>query len=140
MDKISHDQQLARMLTSHWITQGLYAAAKLGLPDLLAKGPKNVSELAAATSTNPDALSRLLRAVSSNGVFAEGEPKDFALTPLAELLRSDVPGSQRALALMLGEEQHKSWGEILYSLQTGKPAFDQVFGKPIFDYLSEHPE
>jgi ubiquinone/menaquinone biosynthesis C-methylase UbiE len=59
---------------------------------------------------------------------------------LAEPLRSDIAGSKRALALMSGDEQFRAWAEIDYSLRTGKIAFDKVFGKPIFDYLSEHPD
>src|SRR5262249_26540132 len=45
-----------------------------------------------------------------------------------------------ALAIMNGEEHYRSWGELLYSVRTGKPSFDHVFGKPVFDYLAEHPE
>src|SRR5207247_2925247 len=59
---------------------------------------------------------------------------------LAEPLQSDVPGSKRALALMSGDEQFRAWAEIDYSIRTGRIAFDKVFGKPIFDYLSEHPD
>ena len=83
---------------------------------------------------------RLLRALASVGIFAEGEPRQFSLTPLAEPLQSDVPGSKRALALMSGDEQFRAWAEIDYSIRTGKKAFDKVFGKPIFDYLGEHPD
>ena len=39
---------------------------------------------------------------------------------------------------MSGDEQFQAWTEIVYSIQTGKKAFDKVFGKPIFDYLGEH--
>ena len=59
---------------------------------------------------------------------------------MAEVLRSDVEGSQRALALMMGEEQYAAWGELLYSVRSGKPGFDHRFGQPIFDYLGERPE
>jgi hypothetical protein len=59
---------------------------------------------------------------------------------LAEPLQSDVPGSKRALALMSGDEQFRTWAEIEYSIQTGKIAFDKVFGKPIFDYLGDNPD
>ena len=103
--------------------------------DHLKDGPKSVEELAEATSTNADALYRLLRALASQGVFAKGEPRQFSLTPLAEPLQSDVPGSKRALALMSGDEQFRAWAEIDYSIQTGKIAFEKVYGKPIFDYF-----
>lgn len=128
------------MITGYWISQAIYAAAKFAIADHLNDGPRTVDELAGATSTNPDALYRLLRALASVGIFVEGPPRQFSLTPLAEPLRSDVPGSKRALALMSGDEQFRAWAEIDYSIRTGKIAFERVFGKPIFDYLGEHPD
>jgi hypothetical protein len=132
-------EQISRMLTGYWITQALYVAAKLGLADLLKDGLKSTDDLAAATQTHPRALYRLLRALASVGVFAEHDGHRFSLTPLAECLRSE-PGSQRALAIMVGEEHYHAFAELLYSVQTGKTAFDKVYGLPVFDFLSKHPE
>jgi ubiquinone/menaquinone biosynthesis C-methylase UbiE len=140
MANLSTHQQLDQMITGYWISQAIYAAAKFGIADLLKDGPKTVGDLAGATSTNPDALYRLLRALASVGIFAEGDARRFSLTPLAEPLRSDVAGSKRALALMSGDEQFRTWAEIDYSICTGKVAFEKVFGKPVFDYLGEHPD
>jgi hypothetical protein len=140
MADMSAHQQLDQMITGYWISQAIYAAAKFGIADHLKDGPRTVGELADATSTNPEALYRLLRALASVGVFTEGESRRFSLTPLAEPLRSDVAGSKRALALMSGDEQFRTWAEIDYSIRTGRTAFDKVFGKPIFDYLGDHPD
>lgn len=140
MTEPTPDQQLDRMITGYWVSQAIYAAAKFGIADLLKDGPRSAEDLAETTSTNPDALYRLLRALASVGIFSEGKDRQFSLTPLAEPLRSEVPGSKRALALMSGDEQFKAWGEIEYSIRTGNIAFDKVFGKPIFDYLSENPD
>jgi SAM-dependent methyltransferase len=129
-----------QMLTGYWVTQMLYVAAKLGLADQLAAGPRRAEELAAATQTHAPSLYRLLRALASVGVFVEDAQQRFAMTPLAECLRSDVAGSQRALAIMSGEEHYKAWGELLYSVQTGRPAFDKLFGSPVFDFLAQHLE
>ena len=140
MNDNSPHQQLDRMITGYWISQSIYAAAKFGIADHLKDGPKSVEELAESTSTNADALYRLLRALASVGIFAEGESRQFSLTPMAEPLQCDVPGSKRALALMSGDEQFRSWAEIDYSIKTGKIAFEKVFGKPIFDYLGDNPD
>ena len=82
------------MITGYWISQAIYAAAKFGIADHLKNGPRSVDDLAEATSTNTDALYRLLRALASVGIFAEGESRQFSLTPLAKPLQSDVPGSK----------------------------------------------
>ena len=133
--------QILQLATGYWLSRALYIAAHLGIADLLKDGPKSASELAAATATNADALYRILRALASVGVFAEAGERQFALTPLSETLRRDAPDSIRAMVLFTGDRLHWSiYGEMLYSVQTGKPAFDHVYGKRPFEYLSEHPE
>jgi hypothetical protein len=133
-------QQFNQMLTGYWMTQSIYVAAKLGLADLLKDGPRSVDQLASASGAHAPSLFRLLRGLSSVGMFAEKEPRIFVLTPLAECLRRDLPGSQWALAMMSGEEHYRAFGDMLYSVRTGKPAFDHVYGAPVFDFLSAHPE
>ena len=128
MTEAPPQQQLDQMITSYWTSQAIYAATKFGVADLLKDGPRSIQQLTEASSTNDDALYRLLRALASVGIFSERSPKEFSLTPLAEQLRGDVDGSKWALALMTGDEQFRTWGEIVYSIQTGNTAFDQVFG------------
>ncbi len=140
MNHDSPQQQLDQMISGYWTSQAIYAAAKFKIADHLQDGPRSVEDLAETTSTNADALYRLLRALASVGVFKEVDPKQFALTPLAEPLRSDVPGSKRALSLMMGSEQFRSWCEIEHSITTGQTAFEKVYGAPIFDYLGKHTE
>src|SRR5688572_17500621 len=106
------------LITGYWRSMCIITAAKLGIADLLAAGPKSPADLAKATGTLPEPLYRLLRALASVGVFAEDDKGRFALTPLAEMLRSDVPYSQRALAILMGDEHFRAWGEMEYSLRT----------------------
>jgi hypothetical protein len=133
-------QQIAGMITGYWVSQTLYVAAKLGLADLLKNGPRTADDLAQVTATHVPSLYRLLRALASLGVFVEDDRQGFALTPLGECLRGDVPGSQRAMAITSGEEHYRAWGELLYSVRTGQTAFDKLYGLPVFDYLARHPE
>jgi hypothetical protein len=132
-------QKLLGMITSYWTAQSIHVAAKLKLADLVKDGPKTAAELATATKTHPPSLYRLLRALASVEIFSEDEQGRFSLTPIAECLL-DKPGSQWAVAMMMGDEHYRSWGELLYSVQTGKPAFNHVFGKGVFEFLSEHAE
>lgn len=139
-DDVPTPVMLLRMMTGYWVSKALNVSAELGVADLLRDGPRTSDELAAACGAHPPTLYRLLRALSSVGVFAEGEERRFALTPLAELLRSDVPGSMRALARMYGSEQYRAWDGLLDSVRTGEPAFDRTFGASYFDYLGRNPE
>ena len=131
---------LLRMMTGYWISKALNVAAELGVADLLRDGPRSSDELAGACGAHPAALYRLLRALAGVGVFTELDGRRFALTPLAELLRSDVPGSMRALARMYGSEQYRAWDGLLESVRTGEPAFDRTFGASYFDYLGRNPD
>src|SRR6516162_2928886 len=135
MNENLHDQ-LASLLSGYWYTQTIYVAAKLSLAEHLKDGPRAAQDLAQATGTNPRALYRLLRALASLGIFAEEQGR-FVLTPLAECL---LDPSMKALATVRGEFQYRAWGELLHSVETGHSAFEKVYGKPIFDYLSDHAD
>ena len=122
-------------------SQALYVAAKLGIADLLANGPKRVDELATSAGADAPSLYRVLRALASIGVFEEQDNQVFALTPSAEPLRSDVPNSLRDVAIFWGEEWNwEVWGNILYSVQTGKSAWAQIHGEQVFDFFARNQE
>lgn len=131
---------MMQMASGYWMTQLIYAAAKLGIADLLKSGPKSCEEIASATGTNPKSIYRVLRTLAGAGVFAETEHGHFTLTPLAASLQSGVPGSMRAMAVMFGEEQYQAWGNILYTLQTGESSFEHMYGVPMFKYFVDNPE
>jgi len=140
MTRTQSSQQLLRQMTGGWITQAIYVASDLGIADLLAQGPQTADELARSTKTHSASLYRVLRALASVGIFAEDEDGRFSLTPLAESLRTDRPNSLRAFGIMLGAEFYQSWGNLLYSVQTGEAGFQKRYGVPFFQYMTEHPE
>lgn len=128
------------LITGKWASQAVYAAAELGIPDLLAQGERDLEDLARATGTRPDLLYRLLRALDSLDVLAEGAGRRFRNTPLGETLRSDTPGSLRGFARLAGMEMSwRGWGELVNSLKTGVCAFEHVAGEPTFKYLGTRP-
>lgn len=96
--------QLTDAIWGHQRTQIIYVAAKLGLADLLADGPQSVDLMATRTSAHAASLYRLLRALAGHGIFAEREDGRFESTPLANLLRSGIHGSLRAMAMAEGED------------------------------------
>jgi hypothetical protein len=134
-------QTLLSLVSGAWVAQAIFIAAKLGIADILHAGPASCAELAAAAKVHTPSLRRVLRALASIDLFANDAHDRFALTPLAELLRSGAPGSLRAYAIMMGERWvWQSWGEIEHSVRTGQPAFEHVFGAQLFDYYTAHPE
>jgi ubiquinone/menaquinone biosynthesis C-methylase UbiE len=135
----STKQKLLQMITGYWVSQAIFVAAKLGIADLVKDEPKTADELAKATGTHAPSLYRLLRGLASVEIFAIDDVDRFGLTDMARCL-VDGPMSQRSVALMLGDEHYGAWSELLYSVQTGKPGFDKLYGKPVFDWYGEHPE
>jgi hypothetical protein len=133
-------RKLLGILSSSWVAQACYAVAKLGLPDAMAAGPRPVAELAAECGADPRALNRLLRAMVTVGLFRQTAPRTYALTSVTELLRSDVPGSLRQMAVLDGEEVFRSFADIMHTLRTGAPAFENLYGEPFYAYLSGQPQ
>ena len=80
MTEPSPGDRMAGMITGYWASQMVHVAARLGLADLLADGPRTADELARSTGTHSGSLYRLLRALASVGVFSEGEGRRFSLS------------------------------------------------------------
>jgi hypothetical protein len=119
--------------------QAIYAAAKLGIADLLASGPKTIAELALDSGAHPPTLERLLRALVTLEMFEPTADGRFRNTPLSETLRSDHPQSQRDGALFLPAPfLWRPLGELYESVRTGEPAFQRIFGQSFFEYLGAH--
>ncbi|NEO52361.1 MAG: methyltransferase [Okeania sp. SIO3B5] len=129
---------LLEAIRGYRISQCIYIAAKLGIADLLKDGEQHCDVLATVTNTNKDAIYRLLRALASVGIFAETQPHYFQLTPLAAYLQSDVPNSLKAYAIMLGEEHYQAWGSIMYSIQTGENAFENLYGMNFYEFFKQN--
>jgi SAM-dependent methyltransferase len=129
---------LFEMATAYWLSQAIYVAAKLGIADLLRDGPQSCVALATSTGSDASSLFRLMRALSSVGIFAHLGRDRFALSRLAESLQTDVQGSLRAIVITIGEIHYQACGNLLHSVQTGSPAFNTVFGASLFDYLQQN--
>jgi hypothetical protein len=132
--------RLSEMIFGFMISQAISVAANLGIADLLRDGPKHVDELARRAGAHSGALYRLMRALASVGVFAEEGGRRFRLTPLAEPLRADAPASLRAFSMYMSARYHMNvWGELLYSVRHGTPAFDHLNGSGVFEYFQKNP-
>jgi hypothetical protein len=141
VESVPPHAQLVQMAMSHWVSHIVYVAAKLGLADLLGHGPMSADDLAGPTATHAPSLYRLMRTLASLGMMSEDAGHRFALTPLGEALRADAPGCARATILTIASEWWmRGFGQLLYSVQTGRPGFEKHLGMPIFDWLAKNPE
>ena len=129
-----------QMTNGYWTTQIIYAAAKLGIADLLEDGPQGIDALAQATNSHAPSLYRLMRALAGLGVFVENENGAYETTTLGRCLASGSPGALRARAILNGEDWYRGWGGLLHSVRTGETAFDHLAGMPFFEHLAANPE
>ena len=120
--------------------QAVCTAAELGIADVLAAGPRAVEEIAAQVDAHPDAIARLMRLLCSRGIFKR-TTKGYALTPMADALRTDSPMSMRAMARLTGSPEHwEHWGHLVETVRTGEPFVPKLRGMSLFDYMGKNPE
>jgi len=131
---------LRELIQGFQVSQAIHVAATLGLADHLASGARTSDDLAAATGMHASALYRLMRALASAGILHEHAHRRFRLTPVGELLRSDVPATQAPMAQLFCRESHwQAWGDLLYAVRTGNTAFDHVHSRGVWEHRAQHP-
>jgi hypothetical protein len=124
------------ILNGMWAARAVQVAAELGIADLLVEGPRSVDELAEATGTHAPSLARLLRALSTFGIFAAAAPGVYAQTPRSACLAGNARGSLRNAARMFGADwQWRSWTAFPSTIRTGRPAFDEAHGVGLLEYV-----
>lgn len=124
-----------------WVAQAITSAADLGVADVLASGPLSGDQLADRIGADGDALRRLMRALIGIGIFRQLSDGRYALTPLADTLRTDAPGSMSGMARWVGSPQHREhWSQLTDAIRTGKAVVPELRGKPAFEYLADEAE
>jgi hypothetical protein len=123
---------LVPLLFGFFPTQVLHVGARLGVADLLANGPRTTDDLAAATSTHPPSLYRVLRALACFGVLAEVAPGTFA--------RDGRSSIRHLIELFAGHDVWRAWGELDASVRTGDVALERITGMTTFEHMAANPE
>jgi len=133
-------EQLNEIIFGAALASAMCTAAELGVADHIRRGsPRSARHLAEATGTIEGPLYRLMRMLASHGLFTETGNGEFDHTALSEALRSDAEGSYRAGAQMF-HRMFAAWSGLEHAVRTGRPGFNKIYGKPIFDYVAEHPD
>lgn len=129
---------LLQFATAYKASACLHAAAQLKLADLLASGPRQVSELARAAQANEDAVYRVLRALASVGIFTEASPRTFANTPASELMRTGARESLRDMVLWIADPFHfRNYAELMHSVKSGETVIKKTSGREIWEYFEQ---
>lgn len=110
----------------------------LRIAEHLADGTTQIDDLATAAGAHAESLARVLRHLIRKGLFAESAPGQFALNDNARVLLD--PAIRLGLDLDgIGGRMARAWSSLLVAVETGAPAYDEVFGRPFWDDLAAHP-
>ena len=122
-------ETIAELLRGAIATRVTGVVAELGVADALSDGPRPVAEVAEELGADADTLQRFLRALASNGVFAETAPGVYGNTEASELLVREQPWG--AFAQLYGGIWHHVAGGI-------DASGNRVIGD-FWTWLAEHP-
>jgi hypothetical protein len=126
-------------MTGHIVASAVNIAARLGLADRLAGGPRSADDLARDAGVDANALYRLMRALASVGLFQESAPRTFELTPAGAAL---TDGPMRWMALWIaGEFNYHVYANAMHSVKTGESALPVATGGDgPFEHFAKNPE
>ncbi|TFV57317.1 hydroxyneurosporene methyltransferase [Mycobacterium sp. PS03-16] len=123
------------------VAQCIYAAARLGIADVLAEGPMTVADIAYRVEADRASLHRVLRVLAAQQIFHERRDGRFEMTALSQALRADATVSIRPLLLMLSHPFYwEHFGRLTDVVRTGETSLDAEYGKGLFECLQEAPD
>ncbi len=129
---------LQEALDGHWLSQAIFTLHRLGVPELLQQQPHSLADLAECLGADTRALwqvleiAKILEAIEQDGAGA------YRLTALGQRL---LPAREDSFIPFMDHllSGYAAWGELAHSVKTGGPAFAQIHGTDIYDFLSRQP-
>ncbi|MEE6179169.1 methyltransferase [Mycobacterium sp. 050134] len=132
---------MSELIMAAWLAQAITVAADLRIADALDDEPLGLDQLAARVGADPDALSRLLRALISRGIFRRHRDGRYGLTPLAATLRWEARDSVAGMARLVGApEMREHWSHCIDAVRTGEAVVPKLRGMDGFEWLAGQPE
>lgn len=136
----SFEERLRLQIEAYHEAALVYAAVKLGLPDRMGTRAWTSEQLTAKLGLSPPHLLRFLRGLSTLGICEELPDGSFALAPAGQSLQSGAPSRLAEKVRIVVEQYWQPWAHLVSCLETGKPAFDHVFGMTVWDWRRQHAE
>jgi hypothetical protein len=136
----SFEERLRLQIEAYHEAALVYAAVKLGLPDRMGTRAWTSEQLTAELGLSPPHLLRFLRGLSTLGICEELPDGSFALAPAGQSLQSGAPSRLAEKVRIVVEQYWQPWANLISCLETGKPAFDHVFGMTVWDWRRQHAE
>lgn len=136
--EINREQkQVMELVVSSWIGKLLFTAIHLGIPDMLSAGDLHIDTLAEKCGTDPDRISRMMKALASTGFFSEKRENSFSHSPLSRMITSPAMGPM--VGMLLSPWHSAAWDMLPRALETGESGFRLARGKDAFTWLRDNP-
>jgi hypothetical protein len=131
---------VGRLASYHYVPRCLHVSAELGVADAVPENGIDIRELANAVGAHTQALHRVLRVLAAEGIF-ELHDATVRHNERSELLRSSHPASLHAALRWLGSDmQWQMYGELAYSVRTGRPSLESQYPGGLFEYVERRPD
>ncbi len=123
------------------IHKSICVSVELGIADLLREGPKSIEQLAKDTGTDADALNRIMRTLTSSGIFRAKKDGLFETNRLGIHLQSDQEDSMYAFIKIVGEDWISGvWDDLTETTKSGKDSYEIKYGINFFEWLRQNNE
>jgi hypothetical protein len=127
------------MVRGAWVALCVRATCELEIVDALDR-PRTLAELAAATSSRPTTLVRLLRVLVDLDLLTVEDGR-YAVTHRGAVLRVDHPSGLRSLALMQTVAPNlTAWTHLADAVRRGGAVFEDLHGLTMWEWLAAHPQ
>jgi hypothetical protein len=114
-----------------------FTAVKLGVPDRIGDRAVEAGALAGELNLSFDHLHRFLRGLAAIGLCTEADDGRFQLTPLGHALREGAPSRLAEKVAIVVGQYWRPWADLARTLANGGPAFEHVFGLPVWAWRRE---
>lgn len=136
-----HASILLTMTNGFVVSRCLSIAAHYNIADKVGKSGSSIETLAAAMDCNPEALYRVMRALSSVGIFKETKERFFINTRQSEACLSDNDNAILAwLKYFSSESQYNMWGKLPLCLRNGKDVFRNLYDSSVFEWYNSNAQ
>jgi NADPH-dependent ferric siderophore reductase len=112
------------------------AAIGLGVGDLIARGVRTAEALAAASSSDPRAMAKLLRYLHAIDLLTETAPGEYALTEVGEFMAAEIWIDNLHPDGAQGRQEIGLTG-LVESIRTGRAAYPSVAGRDYAELCRE---
>jgi hypothetical protein len=139
-EQADFEARLRRQIEAYHEAALVYAAVKLRLPERLEDQPRTAEDLAEKLGLSAPHLRRVLRGLVAFGICEELADGKFVLTRAGCSLKAGAPSRLAEKVTIVVEQYWRPWAELVGSLESGRPAFEQAFGRDVRDWRQANAE